>query len=300
MACGVDNNLGRLALKAGTGTIDFSSGSTALEFNSESLQSAGTILRSDGIRGTRAKSVIQARRGPYSVGGAVNFDVSLSALKVWGEYALGDETTNVLTVTEALPVFGLIVDKVSDVAKFEGCKVNRLSLSGSSGQIIKGVVDILGLNYSNTALTFPSVSLGEADIDAPLVLTDAVLTIDGTAYEMSDFGLTIDNAVSVKQRNSLYPSCNREDQRSVTLATTIPSTSAAWTALDEPDLDGIAITLVLTSTLSAISASISLPICQRAREIPVIAGKGEQTWNLAFDCVADASDDEITITLDMS
>lgn len=298
MACGVDNNLGQLALKAGSGTVDFSSGATRLEFNNESLQSAGSLLRGEGIRGTRSKTVSQARRGPYSVGGAVNFDASLNLIKTWGEYALGDETTNVLTPTETLPVFGLIVDKVSDVCKFEGCKVNRLALTASSGGIVKGTADILGLSYSNSALTFPSLTLGETANDYPLVLSDAVLTIGGTAYDMSSFNLTIDNAITSIQRNSLYPGCVRESQRSVTLQANIPSTSAAWTALDEPALTGVAITLVLTSTIAAVSASVSLPVCQRARSIPVIAGKGEQTWDIAFDCVADSDDDEITITLD--
>lgn len=301
MACGVDNNLGKIAFKAGAGTVDFSTGATRLDFTSESIKATGSLIESDSIAGTRSKLVNHTRLGPYNVGGSINFDCSPAMLLIWAHYALGTNTSGVLTPAESLPVFGLMIDKVSDVMKVEDCKVTRLVIRGSAGGLISATVDILGRNYSNTTLTFPSLDLATSADYYPLAFSDFGATIDGDSYEYNSFELTIDNAIASIQRNALYPSCLRENTRSVNLTANVPSTGAAWAALDQPDLSGIAAAITMTSTIAGVSdVSIDLPVCQKSRDIPVIAGKGEQTWDVPLVAKADPGDDEdheITITV---
>lgn len=301
MACGVDNNLGKIAFKAGTGTVDFSSGATRLDFTSESINAAGSLIESASIAGTRSKLVNHVRRGPYNVAGSINFDASPLMVRQWAWYALGANSLGVCTPTESLPVFGLMIDKVSDVMKVEDCKVTRLVLRGSAGQLISGTVDIVGRNYSNATLTFPSLDLGTTADDYPLAFSDLALEIGATAYEFNSFELTIDNAIEVKQRNALYAACLRESQRSVNLNVDLPSTGAAWAALDEPDLAGIVAEIVMTSTVSGAGVvTVDLPVCQKARSLPAVSNKGEQNWPITLQAKADPGDDEdneITITV---
>jgi hypothetical protein len=232
--------------------------------------------------------------------------LSISQLKRWGEYALGDETANVLTPEETIPVFALMMDKVSGVGKWEDCKVGALTISGSSSGVLKGSVDITAKTFTGSGLTFPTevstgvpLVLSDDAIDTPLILADAVMTIGGTTYEFSSFELAINNSLQTIVRNSLDPQCLREGVRIVTLKANIPSTSGAWSALRDPALGGVAVVLTITSTLAAVSATIELPVCQKAASIPLVSNKTEQTFDIAFDCKTSSSEpDEITITLD--
>jgi len=298
MACGADNLQAKMAIKDGTGAVDFASGATALEFTSESVKSTGSLLRSEGIRGTRAVEVSQSRRGAYTVAGSVNFDASPTAILEWGRRALGANSSGVLTPAESLPTFSLLIDKVSGIHRFQDCKVGKLTLSAGGPGIVTGVAEIVGRGHTGTGLTFPSLTLGSDAIDAPLVFSDLVAELAAATYEFGSFSLVIDNTIQTITRNALYAGCNREGRRVITLAANVPSNSSTFAALDEPTLAGIAAELSLTSTLAAVGVTIELPACQKARDLPVVNGPGEQTWDVSLQAVKDGSTDEITITVD--
>ncbi|QDV78085.1 phage tail tube protein [Botrimarina mediterranea] len=302
MACGVDNNLARLALKAGTGNaVDFATGATGLRFTTESVKSTGAIVASESITGSRDLDAAETRRGPYSVGGSVNFDASVRDILVWGEYALGANSSGVLTPANTLPVFALMADKVSNISRFGDCKVNRLTISNDGAGFVRGVVEIVGRSHTGSGLSFPTLTLGSDETYEPLVFSDLVIELDETEYAINSYQLVIDNQLQTNQRNALYADCLREGQRIITLNVNLPSTSSTHTAFDEPDLSGVSAEMVFTHPDAAVGVTIELPALQKPRDGQTVQNRNEQRWDLSFRAVTDRANSvttPLTITCD--
>lgn len=301
MACGVNHALARMAFKKGSGLQTFDTDDTGVEFTSESVRASSELIRGNGITGKRGRQVQQTRFGPYAYGGGTNHEPSPRLIADWFELALGTRTTNTITPSATVPEYALLIDKVAGVFQYHDCKVGSIELSGGGPGLLSMVVNHVGRDAASDGQTFPSIVLGSDDSYSPLVFSDVTLSIAATEYEVNSFRLLVDNAVQSITRNSRKPSCAREGDRIVGFDCNVPLTAAALSALEEPDLDGVAATLAITN--GTVGVTISLPILQKPLNDPVVTGKTEGQYDCSFVAVSDpggtpAVSNEITITID--
>ena len=132
---------GRLAAKAGTGVVDFSSGASYYEFLSENITSQNQIEVSQGITGDRSQRSERDRAGPYVHGGWLHMQMSPGDAANWLYWATGGTPTGSGTITyplaTALPAFSLYIDKVttytggsSGVFELRDAKIDTLVIHG--------------------------------------------------------------------------------------------------------------------------------------------------------------------------
>lgn len=306
MACGVNGALGKFATLQASGEQLDAAFLNRWDFLSETLDATGAFVRSDNLRGTRARTTTQTRQGAKTIGGGVQFNPSIKHIEELFFQALGSRAnsgsgaTGGMTITpaESLPTVALLVDKVAEAYQYHTAKLAQLSLSASGpGLLTMGATYVAGGHADGR--TFPSIDLPEGDEYVPLQFADLILGIDGTDYQVNSFNLTIDNVVQAILRNSLTPDCIRENDRIVSLAVNAPSNSALLAAIKEPDLDGL--TGVLTLGYEGVTATITLNAMQKSLSHPKLAGKGEQAYDATFEANQTGSSpvvDEIVVVTD--
>src|SRR5262245_36756514 len=102
----------------------------SIEFVGESLQKRFTILETAGLRGTRSRPVERTRDGTYAVGGSIRFHVTPALLDLLLPRILGaPESSDLFALTESLPEFDVLVDRVARRFVYGGCKVARAIFS---------------------------------------------------------------------------------------------------------------------------------------------------------------------------
>lgn len=273
--------------KAKLGTKDETTYGTAVTvdqgfvFASESIAKRGAIVEREGIRGIRGHQSDDTRTGPYSVAGQLVLEPTPEDLAIWLPRILGAAAVGTAyDLAETLPSFTLAVDRVAKVFTYAGCKVDRATFSGSSGGLLRLSMDISAQSESvGNAGTFPSLTAG---ITKPYIFSgDPVLTLQSAAREVSQFDLTIDNAL-VKDRfmNSLTIINLPEGDRVVSLNTTHPYAAGTGTTgttdLYAQALAGAAGTLVFTNggysttfTFGTLQVPDNSPTVQSKAEIPL-------------------------------
>ena len=243
------------------GTVSIAA--TPMPVLSDTVKKIGTHVEREGLRGTRSHDVDDVRVGPYEVAGTIVLNPTSAELDFLYTYILG--TGKVLT--EELPPFALISDRVAAVHTFQGCKVDRATLRGTAGALLELVLEVVGISeeVSGSAPAEPTSAL-------PFLMSDCVLTLGGSAREVDRFELTVDNRlVRGRFMNGLVVTDIPEGDRIITLATN-HDYNAANLALYEQALAGAAGTLVINDGTA--NHSIALAKCQVPAESPVLEGKG--------------------------
>lgn len=286
----------------------WSSSSNRHEFHAESFAKRGRILQKQGITGSRSRLMDRTRVGSYLVGGSVSMNVNPFQLDTWLPRILGAaESTDVFDLAETVPHFGMLIDRVADIFEYKYCRVDRAVISGraslddSQPEVIHLGMEMLGFD-ENTSQSWPSPEPALEYTDSnnrPYILADAVLTIDGTTYQLMDFALMVDNHLIPRWTNSLIPTSICASDRTVRFRTTNPFTStelALYTTKAE-NTTGFTVTMVFTN--GTVSTTITLRSVQWAQESPVVGGRGEIPLQLNMQAFAtDASTLEITVTND--
>lgn len=201
----------------------------AYEFKSESLTSKRELIESIGMRGSRSRVIERLRQGTLTVGGQILLAPSPTELrKLLPRILGGNESAGAglytYALAETLPTFVTSIDRVAKVYSYTGCKVDKAIFRAAQGQVLDLELDVEALSESvGNAGTFASLTI---DNTTPFVFFDGVLTLGGTAYQMMDVAITIDNFLK-KDRfvNSQTRTDLPELDRSVTLECTVPYTS---------------------------------------------------------------------------
>lgn len=231
----------RLSIAAGGTAIGSYTG--AYEIESETLKKTGTILDTNGLRGTRSHHSGRTREGTYSVQGTLNFCADPAMLDLLLPWILGaDESTDVFALADTLPERDVLIDRVAKRFVYAGCKVNRARITGRAGELIKVSLDIIGKTETVSATSFPSITPPTVP---PYAFQDAALTLVSTSRIITNFELTVDNVLDARFANSVSATNIDPQDRIITLRTETPFTS------DEVDLyaqsvGGAAAALVLT------------------------------------------------------
>lgn len=214
----------------------------------------GTVMSTDGIRGTRSHPVERTRNGLFTVGGTWSTNPGPADLTTLLPYILG--TSGALT--ESIGEFYVGIEKIAAVYQYAGCKMASASFSGSQGSFLALSCNIEGKTETVGAIT--GFSALTPSLETPYVFMDCVLTIGGTPYQFREFNLTIDNGVLLDR---FMNSTSRTDliaaDRVVAISLSLPFTSDTLALYDT---GATSAAVVLTFTNGANSLTMTMPAVQ--------------------------------------
>ena len=260
---------------------------TSIPFVSESLQKRGTHPERVGIRGTRSHDVDDVRAGPYTVAGAIVLQPTATEFGLITNLAIGSGGV----VNEKLQEFDVIVGRVTQVFTYAGCKVGRLTATGSQGGMIEATLDLIGKTEARSG-SAPS----EPTSAAPFIFSDGTLTLQAASQPTESFTLTIDNALVGEQfRMNTTVDDIPEGDRIVTLASRHPFNTTANTSLYDQAIAGATGTLVLNDGTA--TATLTFGKLQVPAESPMVTGKGEIFLDLNMTARKDGATKEIAFAL---
>lgn len=243
---GAFNRLGYSATGAGTATTEF-------EFlEGSTLGLTEQFWDANAIRGTRSHGSERVRRVNRRVDGtlllcptpvelAVLLPLILGGTPVGTAYPLG----------EALTLFDLYGVRDGTVYTYDECAVETATFTATEGGPMQLQMTVVGKDETAAG------SMGAITIDVttqPFVLSDAAVSVAGSAREVSGFELTIQNVLEVKHRNSNTPTQIVATDRSVLL--NLPISLGTDGALYGSVVGGVAATITLTN--GAVSLLFSL------------------------------------------
>ncbi|HEV8000911.1 MAG TPA: phage tail tube protein [Planctomycetaceae bacterium] len=280
----------QMALSA---TSSFSSSSLWLEFISESITAQRAFTDSSGIRGTRSYSQERVRTMPYKVGGTVNLLCDISSMDALLAYILGTgPTSSVYALTETLPSFYLMIDRVAKVFTYGPCYVSKATFTGSpSDPMLKCALTIEAETETvANAGTFPS---GMAvDTKRPFIYADAAFTLNGSnTYSAFSWELTIDNNLLADRFvNELTRSQIPATDRHVTVKMTTAFTSTEMALYNIAAESFGAATAVFSNAEETISSTQSVltfttPYLMWPGKSPNVTKKGDEI-HLEIDAMA--------------
>lgn len=244
----------------------------------------GTLINKEGARSTRSRHTGNVNAGPYTVGGPLAVQPSPDELRVLLPYILGGTESGSGTsgspwtyaLAETLPDAKISQDlrlsgTGSDAMVFhwDGVKFNTARFSSSAGsQVLTLEIDAQGKSQTVNS-TWPSIG-STLTVDKPFIHAQLVLTLGGTAYQVDNFSLSIDNALILDRfLNSLTRTDIPESDRNITLEVDNPF-KIADIALYEIAVAGLAGTAVFTNGSSILTftfANLKAPtnIIERAQ-----------------------------------
>jgi len=287
----------QLALEPLDGSFDTSS--EPYEFVSENLKKTGEILDTNGIRATRSHAKERTRPGKYGVNGTIVLHPSPADLDALLPRIMGTaESADSFVFAEGLDDFrfGVMIDRVGKVFTYNGCIVNKATFRGSAGGLVELALDLIGKTEAvGAAGSFPALTLGTDDNDAPYVFHEGVMTLVSSSRTIMDFEIVIDNALRVRFANSQTATDISPGDRIVTVKCTTPYTS------DETDLygqatEGSAATFVLTN--GNMSTTFTLATVQFPDNSPVVGSKDEVTLTLEGIARKSGTTEELVVTHD--
>jgi hypothetical protein len=296
MADGNPGASARLYVEPGSAPHTFDTSSESYEFLSESIGKRGSILDTNGIRGTRSHHAAMTRGGPAEVGGSLRMNVTPIMLDLWLPRILGSaESNDSFTLAETPAAdFGLLVDRVEDTEEYTDCRVNRAIFRGSAGGLIELELEIFG-KTAVAGTNAPVVALSVAANNAPYTFSDSTLTLASSSRQMMNFEVEINNFLDRRFTNSNAATSLRAQDRLVALRTTNP-----WNE-DTDDLygqanAGAAGTLVFTNT--NLSTTFTFGTLQVPDSSPNVGGKNEIPLLLEMIARMTGSTRELVVTSD--
>jgi hypothetical protein len=280
--------LGRLAMKEGSGAIDFSTGASFFPFYRESIKKVGKIVHPDVIIGSREEVSERARKAPYFYGGWVVINLTPGDAATVFPWILGaDASGTTFALAETLQSMGVLIDKVTGVHEFYNGVINRAIISGRQngpGGRPNWVTVAMQMYFRSylapgASESFPSPTFAVTGEYAPMIFEDADnggtsrLVINGTAREVKEFTLDINNYVSPRWVNALEPTALCPGRRTINLRTIHPYDSGTSNLYDP------GVTLSGTNTLTFVNGATSVLFTFAGLnvdvETPEIRGKQE-------------------------
>jgi hypothetical protein len=175
------------------------------DFKTDSVLKTSPILMGQGLRGIRARQAVQTRQGPYTVGGTLTADPSPQLLSYMLQWAMGGGTSTAPAFADALALRDVLIDRTGDIYDASGVAINRLTISGRSGQLLDFSIDVVGKTFDSGASWSGPAALGTNLSYQPLQHADFAATLANgeVTAAVEDFTLVIDNAATPKWRNSL-------------------------------------------------------------------------------------------------
>lgn len=282
----------------------FDGSSERYEFLYETMQKQGRIIGARGITGTRSQAVERTRLGSYVTGGRLAMQANAGDLDNWLPRILGaNESTDTFALAESLQEFYMLFDKVGGVFRYDSCYVDRAIFRSQAGpgdseaEFVEMILEIMATD-EDPDQSWPGTApaLSTAANRQPYILSDGVLTVNGSPYPIKNFVLAIDNHLQPRWTNSLTPTAICPADRSVVLRTTNPFTSTEFAGLYDlaAAAGGVSATLVFTN--GSYSTTFTMDGLQWADNSPQVRGKQEIPLTLDFFARMKGSDRELVVT----
>jgi hypothetical protein len=299
--------MSQLAIEPGSVTHTFDASSERYEFLHETLQDTPTRVRSNGINGTRSRKTERTRVGTYLQSGGIAFNPDPVFLDNWLPRILGATASGTtFAVSESLPDFGILIDRVTGTFQYNGCKVNTAIFSGSRNaeaqepQPIQVDISPMWTGYADSdtspaASAFPTIALATAANTYPYVFEEGVLVFNGTEYEFKKFQLVIHNFLQPRWVNSRRPTRLCPGDRLVQLQCLLPYDLAFAVTNKEATLSGS-----LKFTNGAMSCLFSFAGLEFANPGPNVRGKTEIDVPVVARAATVTTTKEIIVTNDSS
>jgi hypothetical protein len=294
--------LKKLAMKEGSGALDWASGATGFPFFSESLKRLETIEVPDVITGSREENSERARYGPNFFGGWLVLACNPADWATIMPWILGsDAVGTTFARADTLQTFGVLVDKGEIVLELQDCVVNQCIIEGSQGgpgraNWLRCALQIYGKGDS-TGTAYPALSLAVTGGYVPFVFEDCVFTLGGSARKPKAFKLHLHNHVQMRYVNSVNPSTLCPSRRTINLFVGTPFDSEHVDLYDQA-LAGAAGSLAITN--GAVSTTFNFATLQVPAETPEIPGKVEIDLPLKMTARKVGSTPSLSVTIDSS
>lgn len=268
------------------------------DFQSESLAVNEAFIDTNGLRGTRSRSIERVRQGNRRIGGQIRMQptaVELAALLPWilGANASG----NTYALADTLQSRYVTVDRSIKVSTYNGVVVDRATFRAGQGEPLDLTLDVCGLDETiGNSGTFPDLSL---DLTTqPFVFTDLALVINATTVNAKSIELVIDNAID-KERffNSQTAVSLPPMDRHVYLNTQLPYGDAS--ALYGTGAGGVACTATFTNGGTSLLFSL-VKVAFPRRSPTFVAGRQEVLLPLNGTAYTSSTTKELVCTLDSS
>lgn len=261
---------------------------------SESIAAVNQYVDANAMTGTRSHYGNRTQLGIIEVGGSFSCTPTSSDLayllpKILGTAASG--TTYALADT--LP--NLVIQKRTGtsgnrVQTFPTNNITSATFSASTGGTLNLDCAVVGLSVTPGS-TWPTLAFDQTN--NIFVFENLALVIGGTTYAVSNFSLTVDNAVEVQRVNARAGTALYPTDRSIMLSCTIPEGDLLSATLQDATFAATA-----TFTYSSQSLLFTLPAVRFAVGTPIISDRGEIQYPLSGQCFATSSARELEVTLD--
>lgn len=279
----------------------FDTSSERYEFYRESLVKDGSVVDSEGIRGTRSAAKENIRSGPYSIGGQVQMPISSGALDLWLPRILGAaEDVNSFALAESLPTFGCLIGYDSNATiEYKDCMVNQAIFHAvaagpdSEPRLADMTLDIWGLTSAN-GTSLPSVAVPTAANFSPYIFSDATMTVLGAAREVKEWWIIIHNHLHRRWVNSVSATRLCPRSRTVGLRARVPYDSANTDLYDQA-IAGASGTFLVQATATN-KTLFTFGNLVAPSEGPVIPGKTELDLTMQFIARSSGATKELVVT----
>ena len=219
-------------------TFDVSS--EPYDFLTEDIKRRMRFIGGNEIRGTRVAPGIRVREGARYFYGPITKYISPIELDTLIPKFLGDEATDVFAPDEDIPYFGILVGRDEGIFitppkstfEYKDCKIDRVEIRGRAPELgeegepdmVTATFFILASDRALTAWPASPPSHGTAANYAPWVFSDCTgaAFLNGSAIEIEEFVISLNNHLQPKYVNSLTPSSIMPRGRTVRVGLRIP------------------------------------------------------------------------------
>lgn len=273
-----------------------------VDFIDESLRSRYNYFNTNGTKGSRADYVDRTVPALLVVGGRISMYPTTFDLDWWLPYILGGTKSGTsYPLADTLTAF-TAWKKIGTEVHIFSLQVARAIFSSRPGEPLRMDLDCIGTTYSTTTYssgTHPASSIVINQGNALLAHHNMTCSIGGTAFQVSDLSLMIDNMVTPRWVNSRTATQLYANRRVITVAHDLPQQQTSLAFTDFTDAQR-AVVLTYNSISASESLIFNMGAVRYANELYTIpAGPVEVMYPLGGEAMIDAaSDAQVIVTLD--
>lgn len=296
----------RMAVKAGSGGLDYSSGAHRLAFFREGLRTRNQIIHPDVITGDRWEHAERARKAPNLHYGPILLPISPGDLVVLLPAILGGTFSGInIEPAATISPYGYLLHKNPNLNphEFQSAYVDKARFygrqHGPNGPPNWLILELwLMAKAKSTAGTWPpALTLTTTAGFTPFVFEDSTLafTLNGAVRETSEVMIEIDNHLEPRYVNALDPTQVCPAKATFRLITKHPYDSD-HDDLENQALAGAAGTIKFTN--GTISTQFNFTNLKAPDDTPVVRGKTETEITLEHRSYASGTTPPLSIDND--
>lgn len=320
---------GRLLIETtGTGPRTFTGTSTRVEFLYETLGTKRNLQHTDSITGTTSRLITGVRPKSYLTQGVIALQASPSNLHLMLPFILGgtagavgsglgidvdaDGNDRNYPLESILPTFDAMVYRESGIFQYTDLQVAQAILrgktanGGEANDFMELLLVVIGQQEIITRFGDPSPwpavepALPITVDYLPYAFWESDFYLNNVKMPFEEFKLTVDNMLSIKFYDELFPTCIRSTGRKISMEGDLPFTCAALEeTLDLYNAQGTAeFRMATPPTTPTFHSSFRLPFARAEWQTPTIRNKADLPFKVMVEGYASAGLDEMVTTND--